>query len=59
MFEVGGVPHAVDQELEKPFDGEEALGLEFFHGLVADGHVAAPHMEHYIVVTVFSDALEP
>src|SRR6267143_7225274 len=22
IFEVGGVPHAVDQEVEKPFDGE-------------------------------------
>lgn len=59
LFEVGGIPDAVDQEVEKPFDGKETLFLEFFHDFIGDGHVAAPHVEHHIVVAVFPDALEP
>ena len=58
FFEVGGVSDAVDQKVEKPFDRDEALGLEFFYGLIGDGHVAAPHVEHHIVVAVLPDALE-
>jgi hypothetical protein len=58
LFEVGGVAHAVDQEVEKPFDWYQALGLKLFHDIIADGHVAAPHVEYHIVVTIFPDAFE-
>jgi len=58
FFEVGGVSDAVDQKVEKPFDGDEALRLEFFNGFIGDGYVTAAHVEYHVVVAVFPDAFE-
>jgi len=58
-FKVGGVPHAIDQEVAKPFDWQEALGFKFFQCLLTDGHISAPHVKHYIIMAVDPEAFEP
>jgi hypothetical protein len=59
FFEIGRIPYTFDEEIEKPFDWEKALSLELFHDIIADGHVAAPHVEHHIVMAIFPNAFEP
>jgi hypothetical protein len=36
-----------------------SVRLEFLNNFIGDGHVTVPHVEHHIVVAVFSYALEP
>ena len=55
ILEIRGVTDAVDEEVEEAFGGKQALSLEFFNGLVADGDIGAAEVEYHIVVTAFAD----
>lgn len=59
FFEIRRIPYTFDKEIEKPFDWEKTLGLELFHDVIADGYVAAPHVEHHIIMAIFPNAFEP
>ena len=58
ILEVGGIADAIDQKIEEPFGGKQALRFELFDGFIADGHIGAAEMEHDIVVAALTDAFE-
>src|SRR5262245_35020247 len=55
VFEIGGITDAVNKQVQEPFGRKQAVGFEFFNGLVADRHVSASQMEHYIVEPALAD----
>lgn len=58
VLEVRGIADAVDEEIEEALGGQQALGPEFFDGVVADRNVGASDVEHHVVVTTLADAFE-
>ncbi|ULA69101.1 MAG: hypothetical protein LZF62_410056 [Nitrospira sp.] len=59
FFEVVGVADFVDEQVEKTFGGQEALGLQFVEGLVAHRDVAGTDVENDVVVAIAPEPFEP
>ncbi len=58
VFKVGRIADAVDEEIEKSFGREQALGLEVFHGVVTHRHIRAADVKDHIIVTLSADTLK-
>ena len=59
IFEVGGIPDTVEEEIQESLGRQQALFLELLDGVVAHRHVCAADVEDHIVVTASGDPLKP
>src|SRR5207249_6222995 len=59
LFEVGRIADFLDEEFQEALRRQEAVGLQFSQGLIADGHVGAADVADDVIMTPVPDPFEP